>query len=170
MTADIQTNRRSAPTTPPPSSPDPYAAFEAWKDEYHRQVGELSRQGMARKAEKGILPCCAPVGYRNYRKKIEVDPVLGPLVRESFERAAASSLPLRALLAEMTAQGLVSRSSKSMKVSAFWYMLRNPFYVGSIRWHGKLVPGVHETIITKEQFDQVQKRFGDDLVVQLWSQ
>jgi len=141
---------------PPPPAPD--AAFEAWKDEYQRQVGELSRQGMAHEAEKGILPCCGPVGCRNCRKKIEVDPVLAPLVRESFERAATSGLPLRALLTEMTANGLISRSGKPMGIGLFWYMLSNPFYAGTVRWKGNLIHGYYEPLVGHEKFETVQHR------------
>lgn len=153
MATKSRTNNRDVPTIPPflPSKAD--AAFEAWKDEYCRRMGELSRQGMARKAASGVLPCCAPVGYRNYRKKIEVDPVLAPLVRESFERAAISGLPLRALLAEMTAKGLVSRSGKPLKIGPFWYMLNNPFYTGTVRWKGRLIRGTHEPLISQELYE-----------------
>lgn len=158
MTTKAHSRNHLAPIVPPPPSPAPDTAFEVWKDQYHRQMGELSRQGMARKAENGILPCCAPVGYRNYRKKIEIDPVLAPLVRASFERPAASGLPLRALLAEMTAKGLVSRSGKPLKVSAFWYMLHNPFYTGMINWKGGLIQGVHEPLITLDLWNNVQSR------------
>ncbi len=158
MTTETQTSDHDHPMITPPTRSKPEAAFEAWKDEYHRQVSELSRQGMARKAERGILPCCAPVGYRNYRKKIEVDPVLAPLVRESFERAASSDLPLRALLAEMTSKGLVSRSGKPLSVSAFWYMLGNPFYAGIVRWKGRLIQGSHEPLVDGETLNAAQHR------------
>ena len=136
------------------------AAFEEWRQSYHTHMGRLASRGMERKAASGIMPCCAPVGYHNYRKKVEIDPVLAPLVREAFERAATSRLPLRSLLAEMTAKGLVSRSGRPLKVSAFWYMLRNPFYVGLIRWHGALIQGAHEPIVSQERFEAVGLRVG----------
>lgn len=143
------------------TSPEIRDAFEEWRQGYHAHMGRLASLGMERKAASGVLPCCAPVGYRNYRKNIEVDPVLAPKVQEAFERAATSRLPLRALLAEMTAKGLVSRSGKALKVSAFWYMLRNPFYVGMIRWHGELISGSHEPLVSGELFDSVQGRLED---------
>jgi len=142
----------------PAMSPEMQAAFEQWRQGYYAHMGKLASRGMERKAASGILPCCAPVGYRNYQKTIEVDPALAPLVREAFERAATSRLPLRALLAKMTAKGLVSRTGKPLKVSAFWYMLGNPFYVGLIRWHGELIPGTHESLISRELFAAVEKR------------
>lgn len=142
----------------PEMTPEMRAAFEQWCQGYRAHMGKLASRGMQLKAASGVLPCCAPVGYRNYQKRIEVDPVLAPLVREAFERAATSRLPLRSLLAEMTAKGLVSRSGRPLKVSAFWYMLRNPFYVGLIRWHGELIPGSHEPLVSGELFEAVGKR------------
>lgn len=142
----------------PEMPPDMRAGFEQWRQGYHAHMGKLASRGMERKAASGVLPCCAPVGYRNVRKRIEVDPVLAPVVREAFERAAASRLPLRALLAEMTAKGLVSRSGKPLRVSAFWYMLRNPFYTGMVNWKGEVIPGSQEPLITRDLFDFVQAR------------
>ena len=139
-------------------SPTMCAAYEKWRQDHLARMGELSRRGMARKAASGVLPCCAPVGYRNVRKRIETDPVLAPLVHESFERAAASTLPLRALLGEMTEKGLVSRSGRPLKVSAFWYMLRNPLYTGMVNWKGNLIPGSHHPIVGQELFDAVRRR------------
>lgn len=142
----------------PEMPPEMRAGFEEWRQDYHAHMGRLASRGMEKKAASGILPCCAPLGYRNVRKKIEVDPVLAPLVKEAFERAAAFRLPLRALLAEMTAKGLVSRSGKPLKVSAFWYMLRNPFYMGMVNWKGQLMPGSHVPLVSQELMNAVQNR------------
>lgn len=146
----------------PEMPPEMRAGFEEWRQDYHAHMGRLASRGMERKAASGVLPCCAPVGYRNIHKRVEIDPVLAPLVRESFERAATSKLPLRSLLAEMTAKGLVSRSGKPLKVSAFWYMLKNPFYKGLMSWKGRLVQGSHEPLITRELFDAAQVRLPDN--------
>ena len=140
----------------PEMSPEMRAAYERWREERRAEAGKLSSRGMEKKAATGTMPGCAPTGYRNVNGKIEIDLVLGPLVREAFERAATSDLPLRALLAEMTAKGLVSRNGKPMKVSAFWYMLKNPFYVGMIRWKGQLIPGRHEPLLSEGQFSKAQ--------------
>lgn len=155
MTSTVSTLADLEPLAPE-MPPEMRAAFERWRQDYHAHMGELSRRGMEQKAASGILPCCAPVGYRNIGKRIEIDTVLAPLVREAFERAATSRLPLRSLLAEMTKKGLVSRNGKPLKVSAFWYMLRNPFYTGMVRWKGELIPGLHEPLVSRELFGLVE--------------
>lgn len=142
----------------PEMPPEMRSAFEEWRQGYHAHMGRLASRGMERKAASGIMPCCAPVGYRNLRKKIEVDPALAPLVKQSFQRAATSRLPLRSILAEMTAKGLVSRTGRPLKVGAFWYMLRNPFYMGLIRWHGELIQGTHEPLVSQDLFFAAQER------------
>jgi site-specific DNA recombinase len=35
-------------------------------------------------------------------------------------------------------------------------ILKNPFYIGSLRWKGEIIKGNHESIISKEEFDRVQ--------------
>jgi hypothetical protein len=151
------TSRHPAPPLPEQIE----AAFEEWGRAYHERLGEMSRRGMTLKAEQGVLPGCAPVGYRNIRGGIEVDPILAPLVQRAFARAATSRLPLRSLLAEMTERGLVSRSGRPMQIASFWYMLTNPFYSGRMRWKGRLLPGSHEPLISPELFAAVQERLAE---------
>ena len=48
--------------------------------------------------------------------------------------------------------------------SGVWWLttvrrvLQNPIYIGYIRYHGKLMQGIHEPIIDKDTFDRVQAR------------
>ncbi len=36
------------------------------------------------------------------------------------------------------------------------WLLRNPFYVGKVRYRGNYYPGMHEAILSQEIFDRVQ--------------
>lgn len=125
---------------------------------------EKAKAAMRDMALRGELPGCAPVGYRNvtenYRKKVVIDEPAARLVRLAFGIAATEERPLRDILKEMTTYGLVSRNGKPVGVSSFWGMLTNPFYVGSVRYVGEVVPGAHEPLIDKRLFDIVQTRLG----------
>lgn len=158
----LQAAPRPSGRPAPPLPEQIEAAFEEWSRAYHERLGEMSRRGMTRKAERGVLPGCAPIGYKNVRGGIEVDPILAPLVQKAFERAAESRLPLRSLLAEMTERGLVSRAGRPMQVGSFWYMLTNPFYAGGMRWQGRLLPGSHEPLVSPDLFATVQERLGQE--------
>lgn len=88
------------------------------------------RRGLARNRAQGLPTGCAPVGFRNRRDAdgqpyIEEDPALAPLVAQAF-RLRAEGMPIRAILAELTPMGLVSRNGKPMGPSALLAVLRNP--------------------------------------------
>src|SRR5712691_2817212 len=56
---------------------------------YIDNLSEEARKGMQEKAEQGIWPTVAPLGYRNVigpdgKKIIDVDPVIGPIITHMF--------------------------------------------------------------------------------------
>lgn len=65
------------------------------------------------------------------------------------------------LLAEATARGLTTvptpkRPSGPVGRSTFFKLLRNPYYIGQVRYQGALHPGAHEPIVDPETWQQVQ--------------
>lgn len=75
---------------------------------YIDNLSEEVRKGMREKAEQGYWPTVAHVGYVNNRetRRIEVDPVRGPLIAKLFEWYAAGDLSLRAVTQRAFASGL----------------------------------------------------------------
>jgi len=51
------------------------------------------------------------------------------------------------------------RSGRQLSKSEVERILKNPIYYGMFRWKGKIWPGIHTPIISKELFDQVQEVF-----------
>ena len=67
---------------------------------YIDNLSEEARKGMQEKAEQGIWPTVAPLGYRNVagpdgKKIIEPDPETAPIIARLFEWYASGSLSLR---------------------------------------------------------------------------
>lgn len=129
--------------------------------EVYQYTGKLASFALAAKARRGEPTGCAPTGYTNLRtpdeSQIETDPKLGPLVREAFE-LAAQGCSLRAILAELTPKGLVSRNGKPMGPSALRNILTNPFYIGLIRYQGRIYPGKHRPLISQSIFKRILSR------------
>src|SRR5438105_4054484 len=78
---------------------------------YIDNLSEEARKGMQEKAEQGIWPTVAPLGYRNLtgpngKKIIEPDPEAAPLIARLFEWYAAGTLSLRAAARKVRAAGL----------------------------------------------------------------
>jgi len=103
-------------------------------------------------AEAGLWPAGnPPFGYcRGGRKdnKLYVDQEKSPIVRDIFESYAGET-PLWSIL---------RRHAKWLSKPRIIAMLRSPVYVGLISYGGKVFPGQHEPIISKDLFDRVQRK------------
>ncbi|MCW8139878.1 MAG: recombinase family protein [Planctomycetota bacterium] len=128
---------------------------------YLDNLSEETRKGHQAKAEAGIYPSVAPIGYRNVegpdRKRIIVpEPEVAPFVALAFERFATGNYSLEQLTMLAAADGLVTKTGKRMGKSAMHHMLRNPLFMGQFDWRGKRYQGTHTPLVSFELWEQVQ--------------
>lgn len=125
-------------------------------------LSEDVHKGMLEKAEEGVYPSHAPVGYRNMtgpdgRKWIEVNPATAPLVRQLFEDYATGQYTLKDLSRCAAERGLLSRKTgQPYSVGTLDYVLHNPIYLGEFDWLGTRYPGKHPALVSREIWDRVQ--------------
>ena len=135
-----------------------------------RMSGEDIKIKMAHKVERGGSVGRAKLGYLNVRKDfdgrlvntIDVDSVRAPLITWAFEQYATNQHSITQLQMMLEDQGLTTRSSgkrptRPISSSQLAMILRDPYYTGVIRYKGRLYPGRHKPIITKELFLAVQQ-------------
>src|SRR4030095_16982630 len=84
---------------------------------YIDNLSEETRKGMLEKAEEGIWPSFAPLGYRNVvgtngKKTIVSDPGVAPTVIRMFERYATGRYSLAEVTRLARSEGMVFRKSK----------------------------------------------------------
>jgi site-specific DNA recombinase len=84
---------------------------------YIDNLSEETRKGMLEKAEQGIWPSFAPLGYLNAKglngkRAIEPDPVVGPLITLMYGWCATGDHSLRQITEMARSHGLVFRKSK----------------------------------------------------------
>jgi site-specific DNA recombinase len=129
---------------------------------YIDNLSEEARKGMQEKAEQGIWPTVAPIGYRNVagpdgKKIIEPDPDSAPLVARLFEWYATGTLSLKEAAQKARAAGLVYRKSDvPVPVSTVQATLRNRLYTGEFEWGGHVYLGKHQPLVTHELWERVQ--------------
>ena len=129
---------------------------------YIDNLSEEARKGMQEKAEQGIWPTVAPLGYRNVvgsdgKKIIQPDPDSAPLIAGLFEWYATGTLSLKDTAQKARAAGLVYRKSGApVPVSTVHSALRNRLYMGEFEWNGRLHLGKHQPLITRELWERVQ--------------
>ena len=129
---------------------------------YIDNLSEEARKGMQEKAEQGIWPTKAPLGYRNItgpdgKKIIDVNPEVAPIVGKLFEWYAAGSYSLKELGRKAAAEGFrYPRSGARVPTSTIHTILRNRLYTGQFEWNGKLIVGKHEPLVSAELWQRVQ--------------
>jgi len=115
---------------------------------YIDNLSEEASKGMRQKAEEGVWPSVAPVGYLNVtgsngKKTIEPDPKTAPLVVRMFEQYATGLYNLKQITKMVKDGGLTSRRGGSMPRSAVHKILRNRVYCGEFVWNGKTYKGTY---------------------------
>ena len=146
--------------------------FEAMDEYYSINLSAEVKRTMQMKAENGEALIPAPFGYKNENKKFVIDSEKSDIIRmifDSYEKGEGS----RSIATKLAGMGIKTKRGNKPDNRFVDYILRNPFYIGKIRWsNGKqnsehrfkgeltdfnVYQGQHEPIITVEQFGRVQK-------------
>ena len=85
---------------------------------YIDNLSEETRKGMTEKAEQGLWPSNAPLGYKNVtrpdgKKTIVPDESVAPIIRNMFEWYARGDISIREATRKARAAGLVFRKSSA---------------------------------------------------------
>ena len=126
-------------------------------------IAYKTRMGMEEKAEQGIYPGNAPLGYINVTTKekesiIEADPINAPLVTELFEYASTGKYSLEELEEIFYGKGLRTKSrGNRVSLKSISKMLHSPFYYGVFKWGKKLYQGTHTPLVSKAVWDKTQE-------------
>jgi len=128
-------------------------------------ISRKTKMGLNEKAEQGIFPSHAPIGYKNnpLTRNIDVDPINAPFVKSLFQKVATGAYSLKMLEEILYAEGLRHplKGSKIVK-STLHRMIGTPMYYGVFVWGGRTYSGNHVPLVTKELWDEANaalKRF-----------
>lgn len=121
-------------------------------------ISRKTKMGMQEKAEQGLYPSNAPLGYRNNKLThlIDVDEQIAPYVKRAFSLMASGSYSLSMLVNALYNEGFRGRRGNRVGKSAVDHFLKNPIYYGAFRWKKQLRQGSHTPLISKELFDKAQ--------------
>ena len=118
---------------------------------------------MAEKAEQGIWPGAAPLGYLNTvradgKRVIDRDPEVAPLIARLFTTYAQGGISMLALTKEVESWGLVGpKTGRRLSVPTLHYTLTNLMYTGDFAWNGRVYKGIHPALVSRELWDRVQQ-------------
>lgn len=130
---------------------------------YSDNLSEEARKGMLEKAEQGIWPTKAPLGYMNVlgpngKRIIEKDSERAPIVEKMFEQYATGDYSMKEITKMARADGLCFKRTKHpITLGSVHLILRNRIYTGDFDWLDKTYSGIHEPVISKELWERVQE-------------
>ena len=135
-------------------------------NQFIRDLRVDTKRGLKAKAERGWYPTFATLGYRHNplktkgNKEILKDEERFDLVRRIFDVALEGKLsPPRILNVATEKWGLRNRKGGKISRSNIYRILSDTFYYGEFEYpkkSGNWYQGLHEPMITKEEFEKVQ--------------
>ena len=140
--------------------------------QFEREViGERVRDKIAASKKKGMwMGGVAPLGYEISDRKLAICPEEAETVRLIFRRYRELG-SVRLLKQELDQTGVRSKQrarhdgsrigGQSFSRGALYALLSNPIYVGEIAHKGARYPGMHEAILDRTIWEEVQQRLRD---------
>ena len=135
------------------------ASFNAFQSDI---TGRKTKKGLEQRILNGWYPGEAPLGYLNTVSSngdriITQDKSKARLIKMAFTLYVTGNHGAETINNLLYRKGLRGKRGGKIQLSKFYYMLKNPFYYGALRWDKKMTVGKHEPIIDKETFDMVQR-------------
>lgn len=131
-----------------------------WMDEYYsiRLAGEVTR-GMTEKALRGGYQSTPPLGYDAVGggKPFAINEEDFKSVSFIFRAAHDNHLHPTEIARQLNDMGRRTRRGTLFEKRNVTYILRNRFYIGKVIWNDIERDGTHETRISPEIFEDVQK-------------
>jgi DNA invertase Pin-like site-specific DNA recombinase len=132
---------------------------------YSDDLAVVTARGLEQKIRRGEYPGIAPRGYLNDRrtKTIKVDPIIGPIIAEMFEKYATGHETIDTMRRFLFSRGVASKplhgypGGLPIHQEILRRILRNPIYYGAFRIKGVLYEGKHTPLVSKRVFDAVQR-------------
>ena len=144
-----------------------FAEFE------HATIVERTKVGMEKKAEGGnFVGGNVPYGYQlNPEKGLVLNEEEALIVRKMFKMYALGKEGASAICNELNEAGHRNRNGRKWGRRVVLYMLKNPVYVGKIRWREVLYEGQHEPLVSEVLFqkaNEVLQERHEDLKGRQW--
>ncbi len=133
--------------------------LEGMAEYYSAELSEKIHRGQ----KENALKCrnnggCIPLGYKlGQDKRLEIDPVTAPVVREIFQRYAEGAT-IREIIDDLNQRGIKTSRGCSFTYSGFNLLLQNRKYIGEYKYQDVVIPGGVPAIVSPKVFDRVQAR------------
>lgn len=130
-----------------------FAEFE------HATIVERTKVGMEKKAKGGrFVGGNVPYGYvLDPEKGLVAHEEEALIVRKMFKMYALGREGASAICNQLNSAGERNRNGRKWGRRVVLYMLRNPVYVGKIRWREVYYEGLHDPLVSQPLFDKARE-------------
>jgi site-specific DNA recombinase len=132
------------------------------------------KRGLRTRCEMGLWPAPAPMGYLNEQRvdrkgHVYIDPERGHIIKKMFEKVAYEKWSGKKVFhwLKFELNFKTPNGNKGLTLSNIYLLLQNDFYYGSFEYprkSGLWYKGIHEPLISKELFDQVQQQVKSQII------
>jgi len=132
------------------------------------------KRGLRARAEMGLWPGMAPLGYLNQNRmdrkcQIIVDEARAPIIKQMYEKVAYEKMSGRKVYNWLRYDlNFYTRGNKPLTLSGVYRVLSNPIYYGMYEYpreSGNWYQGKHKPLVTQELFDKAQAQLTRDNIV-----
>ena len=133
---------------------------------YIDNLAEEAGKGMREKAEQGLWPSYAPIGYVNTAREdgkrvIEPDPATAPIITQLFKWYATGNHSLEELTRMAESAGLRSKKGHAVPKPSIHRILQNRIYYGDFTWKGRVYEGTHMPLVSRDLWEHAQEVLAD---------
>src|SRR3989344_1094806 len=130
--------------------------------DYSLKLSKDVKRGLESKVAKGIRPGLALLGYINVgeikgQKTIADDPQRFNLSKKWWEIMLEGKYTLEESLTKITKMGLRNKKGKKISRTAAYRFFHDIFYAGYFEWLGETHKGIHNSMVTLDEYYKVQK-------------
>ena len=141
-----------------------------WMDEFYLvNLGAEVRRGMTEKASRGEPTCAPPFGYIMREGKYFPDEESGKanIIREIFD-LYANGEKMREIAIKIGDKGVLTRFGRRPEMRWIEYVLRNPCYIGRIRWSKDGARAVSKYDFKNENIMEVAGHHKPLITMEIW--
>lgn len=139
-----------------------WSIYLSFAKKYTDNLREEAMKGWSEKLAQGWRPSGPVIGYKaaieNGKKIHIIDENTAPMVEQAFKLYLQPDQCIQTVAIELAEIGLTTRKGRPLGKTAVHKMLREPFYIGIIRFNGVNYPGAHEPLLSRKLFKAVQNK------------
>lgn len=142
-----------------------WSIYLSFAKKYTDNLREEAMKGWSEKLAQGWRPSGPVIGYKttveNGKKIHVIDENTAPMVERAFKLYLEPDQSIQSIVKELAEIGLTTRKGRPLSKTAVHKMLREPFYIGIIKFNGVDYPGAHEPLLSRQLFKAAQNKLAN---------